>query len=87
MPPILTLWKNERKDSWYDKKTIFSVQFCLHMVEDIMCELNKLNKKFQEEYIDVNVLGATIDVTVKTLKIWVLEATHLQMAHVIYLNL
>lgn len=27
MPPILTLWKNERKDSWYDKARIFSVNF------------------------------------------------------------
>jgi hypothetical protein len=74
MPPILTLWKNERKDSWYDKARIFSVQFCLHMLADIMCELNKLNKQFQEEYIDVSSLGAAIDVTVNTLKRWFLRS-------------
>ena len=74
MPPILTLWKNERNDSWYDKARIFSVQFCLHMLADIMCELNKLNKKFQEEYVDVTSLGAAIDVTINTLKRWFLRS-------------
>jgi hypothetical protein len=74
MPPILTLWKNERKDSWYDKARIFSVQFCLHMLADVMCELNKLNKKFQEEYVDVTSLGETIDVTINTLKMWFLRS-------------
>ena len=47
MPPILTLSKKERKESWYDKERIFSVHFCLYMLADIMGELNKLNKKFQ----------------------------------------
>jgi len=42
------------------------------MLGDIMCELNKLNKQFQEEYIDVNSLGAATDVTVNTLKMWFL---------------
>ena len=28
MPPMLTLWKKEKKDSLYDKAMIFSVQFC-----------------------------------------------------------
>ena len=73
MPPILTLWKSEKKDSWYDKARIFSVQFCLHMLADIMSELNKLNKKFQEEYVDVTSLGAAIDVTINTLKMWFLR--------------
>lgn len=73
MPPILTLWKNERKESWYDKTRIFLVQFCLHMLADIMCEINKLNKQFQEVYIDVISLGVVTDVTVNTLKRWFLR--------------
>ena len=73
MPPILTLWKNERNDSWYYKAKIFSVQFCLHMLADIMCKLNKLDKKFQEEYVEVTSLGAAIDVIINTLKTWFLR--------------
>ena len=44
------------------------MQLCLHMLADIMCELNKLNKKFQEEYVDVTSLGGAIYVTINTLK-------------------
>ena len=50
------------------------MQFCLHILTDIMCELNKLNKKFQEEYVDVTSLGASIDVTINTLKRWFLRS-------------
>ena len=66
MPPIMTFWKNERNDSWYDKARIFLVQFSLHMLTGIIFELNKLNKKFQEECLDVTSLGITIDVTINT---------------------
>ena len=74
MPPIITLWKNERNDLWYDKERIILVQFCLHMVAGIMCELNKLSKKLQEEYLDVTSLGTTIDGTINTLKKWFLTS-------------
>ena len=43
------------------------------MPADIMGELNKLNKKFQEEYVDVSYLGEAIDVTIKTLRRWFLR--------------
>ena len=57
------------------------------MIADIMGELNKLNKKFQEEYVDVTSLGAAVDVTINTLKrCFFKETTHLQMAHVTYIN-
>ena len=68
MPPILKLWKTEKKYPLYDKEMIFSVQFFLHMHENIMCELNKWNKNFQEEYVDVTYLGETIYVTINNLK-------------------
>jgi hypothetical protein len=41
---------------------------------DVMCELNKLNKKFQKEYVDVTCLGATIDVIINTLKMCFLRS-------------
>ena len=68
MPPILKLWKNEKKYPLYDKEMIFSVQFFLHMHENIMCELNKLNMNFQEEYVDVTYLRETIYVSINNLK-------------------
>ncbi|XP_057858696.1 uncharacterized protein LOC131067628 [Cryptomeria japonica] len=74
MPSILTLWKMEKMDLWYDKATIFSIQFCLHMLADVMRELTKLKEKFQEEYVDVTSLGATVDVTINTLSRWFLRS-------------
>ena len=38
-----------------------------------MGELDKLNKKFQEEYVDVTSLGAPIDFTINTLRRWFLR--------------
>jgi hypothetical protein len=58
----------ERNESWYDMEKIFSVQLCLHILADVMCEINKLNNKSQEEYVDVTSLGETIDVTINNLK-------------------
>ena len=68
IPPILNLWKNEKKYPLYDKEMIFSVQCFLHMHENIMCELNKWNENFQEEYVVVTYLGETIYVTINNLK-------------------
>ena len=47
---ILKLWKKDKKcSSLYEKARIYSIQFCLHMLADVLGELNKLNKVFQEE--------------------------------------
>ena len=70
MPAILSLWKRERKNSWYDKAIIFSVQFCLNMLADVLNELNNLNKKFQEDNVDVTSFGIAIDHTLNYLKIY-----------------
>jgi hypothetical protein len=69
MPFILILWKKERKNSWYHKAMIFSVQFCLNMLDDVLMDLNNLNKKFQQDNVDAMSLGITIDHTLNTLKI------------------
>ena len=69
MPTILNLWKEKkRKNSWYNKERIFSVHFFLNMLADVLMELNKLNKKFQEDNVDVTSLGIDIDHTLNTLK-------------------
>jgi hypothetical protein len=44
------------------------------MFVDVMCKLNKLNKKFQEMYVDVTSLWATINVIINTLKRWFLRS-------------
>jgi hypothetical protein len=36
MPTILNLWKKERKNSWYHKEMIFSIQFCLNMLANFL---------------------------------------------------
>ena len=74
MPAILTLWKNERKtSSWYDKARIYSIQFSLHMLADVLGELNKLNKTFQEENVDITTIGLALEVTISTLSRWFLR--------------
>ena len=58
MLTILTLWKNEMKTtSWYDKIQIYSMQFCLHMLDDVLGQSNKLNMTFQEENLDITTIG------------------------------
>jgi hypothetical protein len=74
MPAILTLWKNEKKtSSWYDKTRIYSIQFCFHMLADVLGELNKLNKTFQEENVDITTIGLALEVTISTLSRWFLR--------------
>lgn len=68
MPTILTLWKNEKKtSSRYDKARIYSIQYCLHMLVDVLGELNKLNMTFQEENVEITTIGLDLEVTISTL--------------------
>jgi hypothetical protein len=58
------------------------------MLAYVMCELNKLNNKFHENYIDFTSLGETIDVTIlNTFKRWFLRSDtfHMHMHMVILL--
>ena len=52
----------------YHKARIFLIQFCLKMLADVLKELNNLNKKFQEDNVDVTSLGIAIDHALSTLK-------------------
>ena len=51
MPEILTAFKDEEPIR-YQKMTYFQFQFLLHMLVDALCELNKLNKKFQYDLVN-----------------------------------
>jgi len=74
MPTILSLWKNEKKTStWYDKTQIYSIKFCFHMLADVLVELNKLNKTFQVENVDITTIGLALEVTISTLSRWFLR--------------
>ncbi|XP_057813067.2 uncharacterized protein LOC131027099 [Cryptomeria japonica] len=74
MPAILTLWKKDKKCSTlYEKTRIYSVQFCLHMLADVLGELNKLNKIFQEENVDITVIGLALDEVIGNLYRWFLR--------------
>ncbi|XP_059070451.1 uncharacterized protein LOC131860102 [Cryptomeria japonica] len=74
MPAILTLWKKDKKCSTlYEKTRIYSIQFCLHMLADVLGELNKLNKIFQEENVDITVIGLALDEAIGNLYRWFLR--------------
>ena len=60
MPAILEQWEKHEK-KWYEYATIFQVQFMLHLLADILVELNKLNEQFQRELMDVTMLGVHLD--------------------------
>ena len=59
--------------SWYDKARIYSIQLCLHMLTDVLGELNRLNKTFQQENVDITTIGLALEVTISTLSRWFLR--------------
>ena len=58
MPAILEQWEKHEK-KWYEYATIFQVQFMLHLLANILVELNK---RFQKELMDVTMLGVHLDI-------------------------
>ena len=58
---ILEAFKDE-EPIWYQKMTSFQFQFLLHMLVDVLCELNKLNKKFQYDLVDIISIGSWLEV-------------------------
>lgn len=43
------------------------------MLADVLGELNKLNKTFQEENVDITTIGLALEVTISTLSRWFLR--------------
>lgn len=52
----------------YELETIFQVHFCIHLLADVLIELNRLNQKFQDDHIDITSIGTTLDVTISMLR-------------------
>ena len=67
MPAILKQWQKHEK-KWYEYVTIFQVQFMLHLLADILVELNKLNEVFQRELMDVTMLDVHLNIIHKKLR-------------------
>ncbi|KAH7284550.1 hypothetical protein KP509_34G059300 [Ceratopteris richardii] len=60
MHVVLEQWKRREK-KWYSHATLFVVQFMIHLLADVLSELNKLNQEFQRNEFDVRLIGALID--------------------------
>lgn len=67
MLATLKFKKNERKGSLlHDKTYIYSTQYCLHILIDLLGELKKLNKISEKEIVDITSIGLALDVTMNT---------------------
>ena len=67
MSSLLQEWKHDNK-KMYEMGTIFQVQFCIHLLADVLTELNKLSQWFQEEHIDITSIGMQLDVLIELLR-------------------
>lgn len=66
MPTLLRDWELVEK-KMYEMATIFQVKFFIHLLAYVIIELNKLNKKFQEDHVDITSIGTTLDITISLL--------------------
>ncbi|MCO5582460.1 hypothetical protein L7F22_036356 [Adiantum nelumboides] len=66
MPAVLEQWQRHEK-KWYGYATLFVVQFMIHLLADVLVELNKLNVEFQRQEMDVTTIGALINLTFEKL--------------------
>lgn len=64
---ILEAFKEE-EPIWYLKMTSFQFQFLLHLLVDVLCELNKLNKKFQYDLVDITAIGSSLEICTSVLR-------------------
>jgi hypothetical protein len=67
MPAILEALE-EQEPNWYQNITSLQFQFFVHLLADILIELNKLNKKFQYDHDDITSIASSIDVTISLLR-------------------
>ena len=66
MPAILEAWESD-EPTWYHNITSLQFQFFVHLIADILIELNKLNHKFQCDHVDITSIASTVDVTITLL--------------------
>ena len=48
--------------------TVFQVQFRIHLLANVLIELNKLNQKFQDDHVDITSIGTILDVVISMLR-------------------
>jgi hypothetical protein len=58
----------------YNDLRIFKLVFCIYLLADVLQELNVLSKKIQTENVDLNQLGAQIELTTRSLTRMFLDA-------------
>ena len=63
---ILKSWQVE-EHAWYTNITYLQFQFFIHLLADVLLELDKLNRKFQFDIVDITSMVSTIDVTINLL--------------------
>ncbi|KAG0618977.1 hypothetical protein M758_4G106200, partial [Ceratodon purpureus] len=66
MPSFLELFREE-EEMWYRKLTSFQFQFLLRLLVDILTELNKLNKLFQSDHVDITQIGGHLNICINIL--------------------
>ena len=68
MSTILEAWELD-EPTWYHNITSLQFQFfAVHLIADILVELNKLNRKFQCDHVDITSRASTMDVTITLLR-------------------
>ena len=67
MPTFLDLFE-ENEAMWYQRLTSFQFQFLLHLLVDVLKELNKLKKIFQADHVDITQIGANPNICITMLR-------------------
>ena len=67
MSAIVESWQVE-EHAWYTNITSLQFQYIIHLLADVLLELNKLNRKFHFELVDITSIASTIDVIINLLR-------------------
>ncbi|MCO5600445.1 hypothetical protein L7F22_054558 [Adiantum nelumboides] len=67
MPALLHDFK-ENDVNLYTIARTFQVQFLVHFMADVLVEMNAINKKFQDDHVDITEVGNALDVVIELFK-------------------
>ncbi|MCO5602289.1 hypothetical protein L7F22_056418 [Adiantum nelumboides] len=67
MPALLHDFK-ENDVNFYKIAVTFQVQFLIHFMTDVLVEMNGINKKFQDDHVDITEVGNALDVVIELFK-------------------
>ena len=51
----------------YELATIFQMHTCIHILVDMLVELNNLNQKFEEDHVAITYIDTTLHVSISIL--------------------